>query len=387
MSRTRVTVWIHRLARVPNVVARLSESGRKEPDSESRATGRVRRARRAVWVFPLAALVLHLATVGAMEAWPQLRDPEYGRRAERLRERVAQHPDRPLVLVFGSSRVSMGVRPAAWEEARPGSPADPLLFNMSEFGAGPIVQLILVRRVFADGFRPDVVVLEYWPPVLRQHDGHGDTTRFDQHRLRWDDRPVVRDYYPNPEAVERRMRSFRLNPLTENGARLLVQLDSRWVPGSVQSDKGWAEMDGWGWAPGMDVRPDDAATRRKLTDHIRVPFAAQLAGCTIHPDSDRALRASIAVARQHGARVAFVFMPESAEFQSRYPADLERTAREHLARLSAELAVPVIPARDWMDERYLADGFHLSRAGAAVFTAKLGPAIAETFRREANRDR
>ena len=48
-------------------------------------------------------------------------------------------------------------------------------------------------------------------------------------------------------------------------------------------------------------------------------------------------------------------------------------------RLSRELAVPVIDARDWVDERLFADGFHLSRAGAAAFTARLGPVIATTF--------
>ena len=56
------------------------------------------------------------------------RDPEYGRRANRLRARVAEHPGRPLVLVVGSSRTAMGVCPSAWEDARPGSPHDPLLW-------------------------------------------------------------------------------------------------------------------------------------------------------------------------------------------------------------------------------------------------------------------
>jgi hypothetical protein len=32
-----------------------------------------------------------------------------------------------------------------------------------------------------------------------------------------------------------------------------------------------------------------------------------------------------------------------------------------------------------MDDRYLADGHHLSRAGAAAFTPRLGPAVAAAF--------
>ena len=34
--------------------------------------------------------------------WPQLGDPEYGRRVINLRARVAENPGRPLVLVVGS---------------------------------------------------------------------------------------------------------------------------------------------------------------------------------------------------------------------------------------------------------------------------------------------
>lgn len=332
------------------------------------------------WTFFLAVLLFHVAAACALEVvWPRLRDPEYGRRTERLRARLAEHPGRPLVLVVGSSRAAMGVRSSAWEDARPGAPSDPLLFNMATVGGGPIQELLAVRRVFADGFRPAVVLLEYWPPLLRQDGAFGEAARADVRRLRPDDRAVVRDYFPDPAAVERRMRAARLNAFGENRARLLAQLDPDLLPKAGRIDVGWAELDGWGWLPGMDPHPDDAETRRKLTEHQRKHFAAQLAGCSIHPDSDRALREAVAVARAHGARVGFVYLPETAEFRSRYAPDFERSAREHFVGLSRELVVPVIDARDWMDERLLADGFHLSRVGAVAFTVRLGPAVAATF--------
>src|SRR5688500_4326644 len=50
-----------------------------------------------------------------------LRDPEYGLRLNALRERLAEHPGRPLTLVVGSSRAAMAVSPEAWEAARPGT--------------------------------------------------------------------------------------------------------------------------------------------------------------------------------------------------------------------------------------------------------------------------
>lgn len=350
--------------------------------SRSVGTAPTRRAaaRATVWTFAVGALLLHAVAVCALDVvWPELRDPEYGRRVNRLRARVAEHPGRPLVLVVGSSRTAMGVRPSAWEDSRPGTANDPLVFNMSAVGAGPIIELLVLRRTYADGFRPAVVLLEYWPPLLRQDPGFGDVARFEPRQLRWRDRPVVRDYYPDPAGTERRMKASRLNVLAENRAGLLAQVDPELFPKGPRLDVGWAELDGWGWLPGMDPHPGDAETRRKLTEGIRKHFAPQMTGGSIHPDSDRALRAAVALARANGARVGLVYLPESAEFRTRYPAELERSAREHLATLSRALALPVLDARDWMDERYLADGFHLSRTGAALFTAKLSATIAATF--------
>ena len=77
--------------------------------------------------------------------------------------------------------------------------------------------------------------------------------------------------------------------------------------------------------------------------------------------------------------MGFLFLPESPEFKGWYPPEVEAAGREHLSSLSRELAVPVLGARDWMEACHLADGFHLSRVGAGVFTARLGPAVADLF--------
>ena len=78
--------------------------------------------------------------------------------------------------------------------------------------------------------------------------------------------------------------------------------------------------------------------------------------------------------------MGFVFLPESHEFQGWYPPDVEQAARAHFAELVRELNVPAIDARNWMEDRFLADGFHLSRVGAGSFTERFGSAIAAAFR-------
>jgi hypothetical protein len=337
------------------------------------------RPRAALGWFVAVALLLHLVALAALDApWPNLRDPEYAMRVTRLRARAAEQPARPVVLVVGTSRACMGVRPGAWEAARPGTPADPLVFNLSTVGAGPIQQLMTVRRLYADGFGPAVVLLEYWPPVLRQDGPYDEQDRIDR-RLRYDDVPVVREYLPDPDRAERLMFETRANPVYANRDRWLARAVPNWLAPHLRADITWREMDPWGWLPGLDVRPDDAAARRRFLDHYRADFRARFEGYAIHPNSDRALRAAVAVAREHGSRVGFVYLPESSEFRNWYPPEVEAVAAAHLAALAGDLGVPVINARGWTADRYLADGHHLSRAGAAEFTPRLGPAIRAAF--------
>lgn len=349
------------------------------PPRPSARRGR-RSARAALGWFAAAFLTLNAATFAAFEARPDLRDPEYGKRVISLQARIAEHPGRPVVLAVGSSRMSMGVCPAAWEEVRPGGPSDPLVFNLSLVGSGPITQLLCLRRAYADGLKPDAIVLEYWPPFLREDGAYFEPDRLDPTRLLPADRPMVRDYFRDPAAAEARMLAARANPVFENRHRLLARVFPSWLPWTRRVDTAWAGLDGWGWLPGMDdPYPPPAHHRAACVAHCEPIYKNQFAGYTVHPAADRAIREAIALARSNGAKVAFAYLPEATEFRGWYPPAVETAARDHLAGLRRELAVPLIDARDWMPDGYLVDGFHLSRVGAAEFSRRFGPAVAATL--------
>src|SRR5262245_4547828 len=103
------------------------------------AEPRLARRRRNALAALAALVTLAVVAQVALSTWlecgdPRLRDPEYGARLARLRQRVREQPDRPLVVALGSSRVAMGVRPAAVDE--PAGPGRPRLFNFGLVGAG-----------------------------------------------------------------------------------------------------------------------------------------------------------------------------------------------------------------------------------------------------------
>lgn len=344
-------------------------------------------SRRSLVWFVASLFALYFAAFLLLDVVrPSIRDPEYGRRVASLRSRIAEHPGRPLVLVIGSSRVSMGLRPTAWEETRPNDPTrpDPLIFNMSLVGSGPVMELMCLRRVYADGFRPAAVVLEYWPPFLREDGPYFEPDRIDHARLSDADRPLIHEYFwsehRNPTETEHEILLDRLRPLYRTRHRLLSQLLPRWQPWDKRLDMAWGNLDGWGWLAGIEEHyPAEPKMRALRVQHCEKIYRPQFQGFTIHPLADKALRETVNLARSNGAKVAFAYLPEATEFRSWIPPEVDRLARDHLARLRRELDVPLIDARRWLPDGYLVDGFHLSRIGAVEFTKRFGPAVAATF--------
>lgn len=337
------------------------------------------RARTSLIALGIAFLALNATAMLVLdEIRPGVRDPEYARRVNDCRARVVENPGRPLVLVIGSSRAAMGVCPTAWETAR-SAQSDPLLFNLSLIGSGPVQELMVARRAFADGLQPRVVLFEYWPPFLASEGDWSEPKRVPIDRLSPIDREVVRDYFPDPDAVAARMRQSRWNPISAARQRLLAQLVPKWFVPEKRIDRAWQNVDDWGWKPGFDLPPEPTDSRTAMLAACRAIYQPLLADYRIAPDADRALREAIALTRRNGADVGLLYLPESSEFRGWYSPGAERLARDHLAGLSRELAVPVIDARAWMADGFFADGFHLTRRGAAEFTRRLGPAAAAAF--------
>lgn len=374
MTRTTLIARLFRLV-LPRVV------GFGVPANAGAVRPRRGIGRKALAWFAAAFLGLNAAALLAMDVvWPELRDPEYGRRLNQLKARMAEHPDRPAVVVIGSSRAAMGVRPGAWEEVRPGSARDPLLFNMSLVGSGPLMELFCLRRLYTDGVKPGAVVFEYWPPFLREDGPYLEADRIDANRYYRSDRPFVREFGRNPDDVERQMRRARVNPLGENGYRWLGQAFPSWLPWTKRADVAWAGLDEWGWLPGIDeTNPPEPTMRQARLAHCEAIYREQFEGYAVHPLADRGLREAVALARSNGARVAFVYLPESSEFRGWMPPAVVRVSRAHLDGLCRELDIPLIDARLWLADGFLVDGFHLSRLGAAEFTRRFGPAVAAAF--------
>jgi len=266
----------------------------------------------------------------------------------------------------------MGIRPDAYE-AEFGSPHAPLLMNASRVGAGPILQLLTLRRLLADGVKPDRVLLEYWPPLLRGDGIYREELRIDTTRLTMMDEPVIRGYFADPELTLGRIQQARVVPLYSYRRRVLDQWLPDWLPHSEQTRAAWKSIDEWGWLPGRE-----SATQRER-DGVRPAVASfyvpLYATYEVTPIADRALRDCLDVCKSHGIAVSLMTMPEASWFDTMKTAQAVQIADAHLAKLIADTGVNMIDGRTWATDDDLPDGFHLTRNGAASFTRKLGKVV------------
>ena len=340
---------------------------------------KVRSARAAIACFGLAALAFHAAAMLLLdELRPGLRDPEYARRVHHYRARVAENPGRPMVMVVGSSRAAMGVCPAAWEDVRGEVAADALQHEPARRRAGDGVAGRAAR--FADGLRPAVVLFEYWPPYLYSDGIWTETQRIAIERLSPFDRPVVRDYFPDPDRAEARMRPHRWNPLWESRERILIQVFPKWFTNSRRIDWMWEDVDAWGWKPGFDYKPGPHARAgrdaRGVSRHLpaavrRLPHLAERGSRDPRSDRGRA-RAG------RGGRLRLTCRNRASSgrgIRRRPSGSRANTSPRSVANSRCRSSTR---ASGWTTA-YFVDGFHLSRIGAAEFTRKLGPAVAATF--------
>lgn len=176
---------------------------------------------------------------------PGVRDPEYARRLTSLRACRDRLPGSPLVLALGSSRVAMGIRPESPD--RPGRESEPLLFNYGLVGAGPVLQLLCLHRLLEDGIRPDLVLVEYWPPFLDQEGSRAEETRFDPLRLGGRDLILAGRYFRPGQRLYSRWWAAQLFPEFSYRLILFNQLLPAWLPWRERQDTRWGTLDASGW--------------------------------------------------------------------------------------------------------------------------------------------
>ena len=301
---------------------------------------------------------------------PELHDVEYGMRLRLLKKRIVEAPARPLCLVVGSSRLTMGFLPEQLPLLRSASGEEVLPFNFGHLGGGPLINLMNLRRLLREGIRPRWVVLEVVPTLME------DQSPWMAVRLSFAaDLPLLQRYIDTTTVWGVYLRT-RLNPWYSKRLGLLRRYAS-----CLAQDSGDIERirlkplggdDGWI----VFTKMDDEEKRRR-TASIRASYFEGLQNYHIEPLPDRALRECLDLCRHEGIECVLLVTPESSEYRSWYSADGLECFHRYCDKLCAEYGVPLIDAGTWGADEQFIDGTHLMRGGAEAFTARLGRELFE----------
>ena len=349
--------------------ATLSRRERGKPARDRRLkTAMERRAKAAIFFAALVFIAGQAAFRWALSRYPAIGDREFGRKLDDLRKRSANSRDYALTIMLGSSRVATGFRPDALPPSHAPDGRSMVAFNFAQVGTGPQLAHLVLRRLIAQGVRPDLVLIEFWPPFWAS-DGYlkGYLDPLNIGALNWSDIRLLARYLSKSRHLYAAWIPSQLTPIFASRFVLLSRLGGSWSP-RFDPDRRLENLDssGW-WAPRSTISDDD---RRKLVAHYRAIYAKRLGGFRIRPVPDRALHDLLALCRSNGIKAAVVVLPEGESFRDLYSPAALSSIDAYLSRLRED--VPIIDARRWVPDAEFSDGHHLLPAGATRFTERLG---------------
>jgi hypothetical protein len=331
-----------------------------------------RRKARATLAWTIVAFIgLQLGFNIVLEKWkPELSDPEFELRLTHFRKQKALEPDRPALLVMGSSRLVTGFQPELLPPLSKASGKSPLVFNFSHFGAGPRLNLVQMHRLIRHRIRPKWVVLEVMPPFL-SNEGHSILTTITEVR----DLPVLHPYIRRPVLYGRFLRS-RMVPFYQRRLELCRDFLPDFVPADLSAAFGEFHFEGLG-GYNADFLDDELSAEElaRRTLAARQTYFAPLQRFRIERSADRALRQTIELGQRHGIRFVLLLAPEGSSFRSWYAPSVSEQIGTYCRKLGADYGIPVIDARHWLADEDFFDGHHLLRGGAERFTHRLAQEV------------
>jgi hypothetical protein len=342
-----------------------------------------RTARRILLWSLLGFAGVQLALAVGMECLgPQVRDPELGVKLAYLRSHLAEQPDRPLVLMLGSSRTLQGFRADRLEEAASDHGTPLAAFNFGLTGAGPLKLWTCFRRLLDEQVRPQLLLVEVLPPLLNEP---GPARMSEENwlavpHLMGADVLRLSGYYSRPASMYRTWARSLLVPAYAHRERPQFLWLNGGEPYHAYADI-LAPMDRWGWQP-LARSNLTREQREVLTARAERQYDGAFHDFRVGTGARRALGDLLACCRRRRINVALVLMPEGVVFRSRYSASMREALDTFLTELSQTFGAGLIDARDWIDDADFYDSHHLLPGGAARFTDRLACVVADLARKE-----
>ncbi|MCZ2342919.1 MAG: hypothetical protein LC104_14190 [Bacteroidales bacterium] len=315
--------------------------------------GRRRQAIRSIQAMMIATGVIALAgTVWIEQTRTVALDREFAARLLLLQRERAAHPERPLFLVVGSSRMVMGFAPEQLPPIQTPDGRTATVFNFSHLGSGPVMNHLTLARLQHAGIRADWVILELMAGFLPKENAALVTSICTARDV------AISDRYYRTGSLWWEYLKHRTIGLPNLARRALVFDDPTWGYGPLGS-------------AGFVRESVDPALKARLMAAQERNFGFRLKDLTISEGNERAIRDSVQMLRDQGTTVHFLLSPEQEEFTRMYGPGKQAWFESYAHALAADLAVPLTDAREWLEPEDFEDGHHPLQRGRARFTQRL----------------
>jgi hypothetical protein len=325
-----------------------------------------RRRFRAIVLWTVASFVIMQLLLGwAIDAGlPQVRDPEYVHREQLLQAQTQSDSKKPQVVMIGSSRVLNGLDAKTATEALAG---DALVFNFGIPSSGPFLERVWQERLEAGGAKPAILLIEVFPAYFNGNCPAGDRNDLDGARLTARELSQLRPTFEAVAGPIRRWVFGRSLPAYRNQSELrgLLYVDRRRNGDDLPPDL--RAIDSFGWQP----RGYEAEERIALTGLAHRQYDPCYRDFRLSAEQVSHLEELLERCHRRGIRAALVLTPEGSEFRRLYTPEMTADIDGMLSQMRAKYQVPIIDARNWMDDGRFYDMHHLLPSGAREFSQRL----------------
>jgi hypothetical protein len=324
-----------------------------------------------------AFVLLQAAYFPLTDRWPNLTDPEYGLKLANLRRQVAaKRPGQPGVVMLGSSLTGWGLNPASMSTPRPGGP---VVYNFGINSSGVVVQLVVLRRLLAEGVRPDLVLVEAHPWFLFPSYNHVASEHYllPSH-VRFGDLGVLRRYDPKWHRLLTEWKRLQWLPWYSHRHDLQNYLLPDWVSRESRTSV-WSYTDRHGWEGMLSTVSGSGALGPAMQVVSAQHHLKAMSRQEIDPLFPRAYRELVETCRREQIPVMLVRMPETRYMREKAPPAFRERIDGCFETLSRETGAPIVDGRTWVGDADFVDAFHLLPSGSVSFSRRLERECLEPF--------
>ncbi len=351
---------------------RTAENGRRSCYALARPRRMKRNARGLLlWFlfwYAIAQLVLFL---WMDERWELNRTRVAHQKWKQLHELLTEAPDRPLVLMFGSSRTDWAFE-AGRLSGRPGPDGRPLLvYNFGVPTAGPMHEALFLNDLLDEGIRPRLLLVEFVTTLLNQS-RRGLLTEEQFTEARWHNAHqlfFLRWYFSNPRKALIQWVEAQVAPWYAFRWNIHEHLQGHHSTEPLD-DQAERPMDAWGCRM-LWKDPNTPEYRAMRWEGAFQMYRPTLQRFHLGAKPTQAMHDLLARCRRENIAVALVLMPVTNEFRELIPAEGRAELDNLVAKLSSRYGAHLIDASDWLDNGDFDDGHHVLTTGADKFSTRM----------------